>query len=171
MERPNPDEILARVNAEETHRGRLKVFFGAVAGVGKTYTMLESARLRKKEGVDVVVGYIETHKRAETEALLEGLEILPPRFIEYKNVRLREFDIDAALKRKPSLILVDELAHSNAPGSRHLKRLQDIEELLDAGIDVYTTLNVQHCESVNDIVYQVTGVIVRQRNRACGPSY
>ena len=162
MERPNPDEILARVKAEETHRGKLKIFFGAVAGVGKTYTMLESARLRKKEGVDVVVGYVETHKRAETEALLEGLEILPPKIIKYKNVELREFDIDAALKRNPRLILVDELAHSNAPGSRHLKRLQDIEELLDAGIDVYTTLNVQHCESANDIVAQVTGITVRE---------
>lgn len=162
MERPNPDEILAQVKAEEAHRGKLKIFFGAVAGVGKTYTMLEAARLRKKEGVDVVVGLVETHKRAETEALLEGLEVLPPKIINYKNVELREFDIDAALKRKPQLILVDELAHSNAPGSRYLKRLQDIEELLDAGIDVYTTLNVQHCESANDIVAQVTGVIVRE---------
>jgi two-component system sensor histidine kinase KdpD len=162
MERPNPDEILARVKTEDTHRGKLKIFFGAVAGVGKTYTMLEAARLRKKEGTDVVVGYVETHKRAETEALLEGLEVLPPKIIKYKNVELREFDIDAALKRKPRLILVDELAHSNAPGSRHVKRLQDIEELLDAGIDVYTTLNVQHCESANDIVAQVTGVTVRE---------
>jgi two-component system sensor histidine kinase KdpD len=162
MQRPNPDEILARVKAEETHRGRLKIFFGAVAGVGKTYAMLEAARLRKKEGVDVLVGFVETHKRAETEALLDGLEILPPKIIRYKNVELREFDIDAALKRKPRLILVDELAHSNAPGSRHVKRLQDIEELLDVGIDVYTTLNVQHCESANDIVAQVTGITVQE---------
>jgi two-component system sensor histidine kinase KdpD len=162
MERPDPDKILARVKAEETRRGKLKIFFGAVAGVGKTYTMLESARLRKKEGIDVIVGYVETHKRAETDALLEGLEILPPKIIKYKNVELREFDIDAALKRNPSLILVDELAHSNAPGSRHIKRLQDIEDLLDAGIDVYTTLNVQHCESANDIVAQVTGITVRE---------
>ncbi|MFZ0034466.1 MAG: sensor histidine kinase KdpD [Sedimentisphaerales bacterium] len=161
MERPDPDKILARVKAEETRRGKLKIFFGAVAGVGKTYTMLEAARLRKKEGVDVV-GYVETHKRADTNALLEGLEILPPKIIKYKNVELREFDIDAALKRNPRLILVDELAHSNAPGSRYLKRLQDIEELLDAGIDVYTTLNVQHCESANDIVAQVTGITVRE---------
>ena len=162
MERPNPDEILAQVKAEEAHRGKLKIFFGAVAGVGKTYTMLEAARLRKKEGIDVVVGYVETHRRAETEALLEGLEVLPPKIINYKNVELREFDVDAALKRNPQLILVDELAHSNAPGSRHVKRLQDIEELLEAGIDVYTTLNVQHCESANDIVSQVTGITVRE---------
>ena len=162
MDRPNPDEILAKVKAQDAHRGRLKIFFGAVAGVGKTYKMLESARRLKKEGVDIIVGYIETHKRPETEALLEGLEILPPKIIDYKNVKLREFNIDAALKRKPAVILVDELAHSNAPGSRHLKRLQDVDELLDAGIDVYTTLNVQHCESANDIVAQVTGVTVRE---------
>jgi two-component system sensor histidine kinase KdpD len=162
MERPDPDAILARAQAEDSHRGKLKIFFGAVAGVGKTYSMLEAARLRKKEGIDVVVGYVETHKRAETEALLEGLEIVPPKVIPYKNVELREFDIDAGLKRNPSLILVDELAHTNAPGSRHLKRWQDVEELLDQGIDVYTTLNVQHCESANDIVAQVTGIVVRE---------
>ena len=162
MERPNPDELLARVKAEDMHRGKLKIFFGAAAGVGKTYAMLESARLRKKEGIDVVVGYIETHKRPETEALLEGLEIIPPKIIPYKNVELREFDIDASLKRNPALILVDELAHTNAPGSRHPKRSQDIQELLDKGIDVYTTLNVQHCESANDVVAQITGVIVRE---------
>ncbi|MGD0336729.1 MAG: sensor histidine kinase KdpD [Candidatus Omnitrophota bacterium] len=162
MERPDPDAILAKVTAEESRRGKLKIFFGAVAGVGKTYTMLEAARACKKEGIDVVVGYVETHKRAETEALLEGLEILPPKIISYKNVQLREFDIDASLKRNPKLILVDELAHTNAPGSRHPKRWQDIQELLGQGIDVYTTLNVQHCESANDIVAQVTGVIVRE---------
>jgi len=162
MERPDPDIILAKVKAEESHRGKLKIFFGAVAGVGKTYTMLEAARARKKEGIDVVVGYVETHKRVETEALLEGLEILPSKMIPYKNVQLREFDIDAGLKRKPKLILVDELAHTNAPGSRHPKRWQDVQELLDQGIDVYTTLNVQHCESANDIVAQVTGVVVRE---------
>ncbi len=160
--RPNPDEILARVKAEDARRGKLKIFFGAVAGVGKTYSMLEAARHRKKEGIDVVVGYAETHKRAETEALLEGLEVLPPKIIPYKNVDLREFDVDAALKRNPGLILVDELAHTNAPGSRHTKRWQDIEELLDKGINVYTTLNVQHCESANDIVSQVTGITVHE---------
>ncbi len=162
MERPQPDAVLARVKAEESTRGKLKIFFGAAAGVGKTYSMLESARLRKNDGVDVVVGYIDTHQRAETEALLEGLEILPRRIVQYRNVELGEFDIDAALQRKPALILVDELAHTNAPGSRHPKRWQDVEELLDRGIDVYTTLNVQHCESANDVVAQITGVAVRE---------
>jgi len=162
MERPDPDTILAKVKSEESHRGKLKIFFGAVAGVGKTYSMLEAARLRKKEGIDVAVGYVETHKRVETEALLEGLEIIPPKIISYKNVQLREFDIDASLKRSPRLILVDELAHTNASGSRHPKRWQDVQELLEQGIDVYTTLNVQHCESANDIVAQVTGIVVRE---------
>ena len=161
-ERPNPDELLAKVKAEEAHRGKLKIFFGAAAGVGKTYTMLETARLAKKERIDVVVGYVETHKRVETEALLEGLEILPPKIIQYKNVELKEFDIDAALIRNPALILVDELAHTNVPGSRHPKRWQDVEELLDKGIDVYTTLNVQHCETATDVVAQITGVLVRE---------
>jgi two-component system sensor histidine kinase KdpD len=161
-ERPNPDQLLKRIQAEENRRGKLKIFFGAVAGVGKTYAMLEAARHRRKEGVDVIVGYVETHKRIETEALLESLEILPRKIISYKNVELPEFDIDAALKRNPSLILVDELAHTNAPSSRHLKRWQDVEELLNSGIDVYTTMNVQHCESVNDIIAQVTGVIVHE---------
>ena len=160
--RPDPDQLLKRAQAEEAKRGKLKIFFGAMAGVGKTYSMLESARHQKKDGVDVIVGYVETHKRAETDALLEGLEILPRKIISYKNVDLPEFDIDLALKRNPSLILVDELAHTNAPGSRHLKRWQDVEELLAAGIDVYTTLNVQHCESVNDVVTQVTGIVVRE---------
>lgn len=162
MDRPNPDELLAQIKSEDVSRGKLKIFFGAVAGVGKTYTMLEAARSRKKEGIDIAVGYAETHRRAETEALLEGLEILPPKLISYKGVTLREFDVDAALTRKPQIILVDEMAHSNAPGSRHLKRWQDIEELLDKGIDVYTTLNVQHCESANDVVAQITGVRVRE---------
>jgi len=162
MERPDPDVILAKVKAEESQRGKLKIFFGAVAGVGKTYSMLEAARACKKEGIDVVVGYVETHKRAETEALLEGLEILLSKSIVYKNVTLREFDIDGAIRRKPKLILVDELAHTNAPGSRHPKRWQDVQELLGQGIDVYTTLNVQHCESANDIVAQVTGIVVRE---------
>ncbi len=162
MERPNPDELLARIKAEDTQRGKLKIFFGAAAGVGKTYAMLEAARFRKKEGIDIVVGLVETHKRTETEALLDGLEILPPKITPYKNVDLHEFDIDAALKRQPALILVDELAHTNAPGSRHPKRWQDVEELLAAGIDVYTTLNVQHCESATDVVAQVTGIVVHE---------
>ncbi len=161
-ERPNPDQLLKQVQAQSSTRGKLKIFFGAVAGVGKTYTMLEQARARKREGINVVVGVVETHNRPETQALLEGLEVLPRRSILYKSIEIGEFDLEAALKRRPRLILVDELAHTNAPGSRHAKRWQDVEELLDAGIDVYTTLNVQHCESVNDIVAQITRIIVRE---------
>ncbi|MCI0548397.1 MAG: sensor histidine kinase KdpD [Candidatus Rokubacteria bacterium] len=162
--RPDPDVLLARVHQEEArqHRGKLKVFLGAAAGVGKTYAMLEATRAEKAGGVDVVVGWVETHGRAETEALLAGLEILPPAVFEYRGADLREFDLDAALARRPALILVDELAHTNAPGSRHAKRWQAVLELLDAGIDVYTTMNVQHLESVNDLVAQITGVIVRE---------
>ncbi|MGA2915415.1 MAG: sensor histidine kinase KdpD [Sedimentisphaerales bacterium] len=160
--RPDPDKLLKNIQAEDSKKGKLKIFFGAVAGVGKTYTMLEQARARKREGVDVAIGLVETHKRPETEALLEGLEIIPLKSITYRNIEVEEFDLEAALKRRPALILVDELAHSNAPGSRHAKRWQDVEELLDAGINVYTTLNVQHCESVNDIVAQITKVIVRE---------
>ncbi len=162
--RPNPDELLARVQADEDRRsrGRLKVFFGYAAGVGKTFAMLEAARREKSQGVEVVVGYVEPHGRAETEALLEGLEALPLRQVPYRGVVLREFDLDAALARKPQLLLVDELAHSNAEGLRHTKRWQDVEELLDAGIDVYTTLNVQHVESLNDVIAQITGVVVHE---------
>ena len=143
--RPDPDALLVRVKEEEARqrRGRLKVFFGAAAGVGKTYAMLEAARERRADGVDVVVGYVETHGRAETQALLEGLEILPARAAEYRGATLREFDLDGALARRPTLILVDELAHTNAPGSRHAKRWQDVLELLDGGISVYSTMNVQ----------------------------
>jgi two-component system, OmpR family, sensor histidine kinase KdpD len=159
---PDIQEILAKAKTEEPNRGKLKIFFGAMAGVGKTYSMLEAARVRKKEGDEVVCGYVETHKRAETDALLEGLEILPRKKIIYKGIELGEFDVDGALKRHPSLILVDELAHTNAPDCRNLKRWQDVEELLEAGIDVYTTLNVQHCESINDVVAQITGVTVRE---------
>jgi two-component system sensor histidine kinase KdpD len=164
VERPNPDELLARVRADEerAHRGRLKIFFGYAAGVGKTFAMLEAARRERAEGVDVVVGYVEPHGRPETEALLEGLETIPPRQVPYRGVMLREFDLDAALARKPKLILVDELAHTNAEGSRHAKRWQDVEELLEAGIDVYSTLNVQHIESLNDVIAQITGVVVRE---------
>jgi two-component system, OmpR family, sensor histidine kinase KdpD len=162
--RPDPDELLARVKEAESRqaRGKLKVFFGAAAGVGKTYAMLEAARQQRQHGVDVVVGWVETHGRAETEALLEGLEILPPRLVEYRGATLREFDLDAALARRPALILVDELAHTNAPGSRHAKRWQDVLELLSAGIDVYTAMNVQHVESLNDLVAKITGVVVRE---------
>ena len=162
--RPDPDALLARLREEEArqHRGRLKLFFGAAPGVGKTYTMLEAARARQAEGVDVVVGVVETHGRSETARLTEGLTILPRRVIDYKGSKLQEFDLDGALARKPALILVDELAHTNAPGDRHGKRWQDVLELLDAGIDVYTTLNVQHVESLNDVVAQITGVTVRE---------
>lgn len=162
--RPNPDDLLVKINAEEARqqRGRLKVFFGAAAGVGKTFAMLSAGRAKAAEGIDIVVGYAEPHARTETEALLLGLELLPTRNIDYRGTMLREFDLDAALARKPELIIVDELAHTNAPGSRHEKRWQDIDELLEAGINVFTTLNVQHLESLNDVVAQVTGVIVRE---------
>jgi two-component system sensor histidine kinase KdpD len=162
--RPDPDELLARVQEAETRqrRGRLKIFFGAAAGVGKTYAMLEAAREQRAQGTDVVVGWVETHGRVETEALLGDLEALPRRPIEYRSTTLREFDLDAALARRPTLMLVDELAHSNAPGSRHAKRWQDVLELLDAGINVYTAMNVQHVESLNDVVARITGVVVRE---------
>ena len=163
-ERPDPEALLARAKEEEARksRGRLKLFFGAAAGVGKTFAMLESARDLKADGVDVVVGVVESHGRAETESLLEGLEILPPRQVPYRGTTLKEFDLDAALARRPSVILVDELAHSNAEGSRHSKRWLDVLELVDAGINVYTALNVQHLESLNDLVAKITGVIVRE---------
>jgi two-component system sensor histidine kinase KdpD len=163
-QRPDPDEMLARIRADEAknRRGRLKVFLGAAAGVGKTYAMLEAAQSRRAEGVDVVAGYVEPHRRPETEALLDDLEVIPSRWVEYRGTRLREFDLDAALARRPALILVDELAHTNAPDSRHLKRWQDVEELLEAGINVYTTVNVQHLESLNDVVAQITGAVIRE---------
>lgn len=162
--RPDPDALLARLHLDGARqgRGRLKVFLGANAGVGKTYTMLEEARQRRGEGTDVVAGYVETHGRKETEALVEGLELLPRAQVEHRGIRLPEMDLDAALARRPGLVLVDELAHTNAPGSRHAKRWQDVEELRAAGIDVYTTLNVQHLESLNDLVARITGVRVRE---------
>jgi two-component system sensor histidine kinase KdpD len=164
IERPSPDDLLARVQAEEASEraGKLKVFFGYAAGVGKTYAMLEAARRALTDKVDVVIGYVEPHRRPETEALLNGLAVLPPLDVEYRGTKLREFDLDAALARKPRLILVDELAHTNAPGVRHVKRWQDVDELLQAGIDVWTTLNVQHIESLNDVIAQITGVVVRE---------
>jgi two-component system, OmpR family, sensor histidine kinase KdpD len=163
-ERPDPDVLLARAKEEEVRktRGRLKLFFGAAAGVGKTFAMLEAARELKADSVNVVVGCVETHGRAETEALLEGLEVLPPRPVSYHGTVLKEFDLDGALARRPAVILVDELAHSNAEGSRHAKRWQDVLELVDAGIDVYTALNVQHLESLNDLVAKITGIVVRE---------
>jgi two-component system, OmpR family, sensor histidine kinase KdpD len=160
--RPDPEQLLLRVAEEERRakRGRLTVFFGAAPGVGKTYAMLEAAR--EEAGRDLLVGVVETHGRLETAALLEGLPVLPRRLLAYRGVTLHEFDLDAALARRPGLVLVDELAHTNAEGSRHGKRWQDVEELLDAGIDVYTTLNVQHLESLKDVVAQITGVTVRE---------
>jgi len=157
--RPNPDELLARVNAEEakTKHGKLKIFLGYAAGVGKTYAMLQDAISRSHE-TDVVVGIVETHKRQETAALLQGLEIVPLEKVEYRGVTLSEMDIDAVLARHPQLALVDELAHTNAPGSRHPKRYQDVMELLESGIDVYSTLNIQHVESLRDTVVQITGI-------------
>lgn len=162
--RPDPDKILDRIKKEESREvhGKLKVFFGMCAGVGKTYSMLESARKAIHEDIDVTVGIVETHNRIETEELLEGLERLPLKDIEYRGSHFREFDIDTALARKPSLILIDELAHSNIPGSRHRKRYQDVLELLNNGIDVYTTLNVQHLESRSEIVNRITGTVVRE---------
>jgi two-component system sensor histidine kinase KdpD len=162
--RPDPDELLARIISEEQQlkHGHLKIFLGYAAGVGKTYAMLEAAHQRIAEGVDVVVGYVETHARAETEALLKGLEVFPRQHITYRDIQLPEMDIDAVLTRNPQLALVDELAHTNVPGSRHAKRYQDVEELLVSGIDVYTTLNVQHLESLNDVVAQITGTKVRE---------
>lgn len=166
-QRPNPDKILKQISEDEQDEnkryGKLKIFFGYAAGVGKTFAMLEAAHEAKKSGVDVVAGYIEPHTRAETLKLLDGLEMIPSLKVEYKGIDLREFDLDAALKRKPQLILVDELAHSNAEKCRHIKRYQDIQELLNSGINVYTTINVQHIESLNDIVASITGVIVRER--------
>jgi two-component system sensor histidine kinase KdpD len=163
-ERPDPDQLLAEIKAAaaRAQRGRLKIFFGASAGVGKTFAMLAAAQALRRAGTDIVVGLLETHGRAETAAMLEGLEQLPPLMLDVQGTPVKEFDLDAALKRRPTMILVDELAHTNAPGARHPKRWQDVDELLGAGIDVYTSLNVQHIESLNDIVGQITGIRVSE---------
>ncbi len=166
--RPDPEALLRKLKKEEEQalqkqRGRLKIFLGFAAGVGKTYAMLEAAREELARGRDVAAGYIEPHDRPDTRALAEGLEEIPPLMVEYKGILLREFDLDAALKRRPRLLLVDELAHTNAPGLRHEKRYQDVEELLQAGISVYTTVNIQHLESLNDQVGSITGIRVRER--------
>src|SRR5262245_16916499 len=161
--RPDPDALLRRLSADAARaRGRFKIFFGASPGVGKTYAMLEAARAKRAAGVDVAIGWVETHGRPDTATLAEGLEALPALSLEHRGAALREFDIDAALRRRPGLLLLDELAHTNAPGSRHAKRWQDVQELADAGIDVYTTLNVQHLESLNDVVGRITGIHVRE---------
>jgi two-component system sensor histidine kinase KdpD len=162
--RRDPDALLALAQAEEkdASSGKLKIFLGAAPGVGKTYSMLQEAMLKKAQGIDVVVGVAETHGREETGKVLAGLEFLPKKNIDYKGQVLQEFDLDAAIERKPGLILVDELAHTNAPTCRHTKRWQDVQELLDRGIDVYTTLNIQHLESLNDVIEQITGIKVRE---------
>jgi len=163
-ERPNPEALLKMVKTEEqkVNRGKLKLFLGYSAGVGKTYAMLTDARIAVKAGKKVVVGYVETHGRSETDILLNGLDIVPLRDVEHMGIKLREMDIDVLIAQRPSVAIVDELAHTNAPGSRHLKRYQDVIELLDNGIDVYTTMNIQHLESLNDTVQQITGIKVRE---------
>src|ERR1700761_118038 len=158
--RPDPDALLAQ--AKRQGGGRLKVYLGMAPGVGKTFEMLTVGKRRLGEGVDVLVGVVETHGRKETEALTEGLTVLPRKPTDYRGRQLMEFDLDAALARRPKLLLVDEYAHTNAPGSRHPKRWQDVEELLNAGIDVHTTLNIQHLESLVDVVWKITGVRVRE---------
>src|ERR1700704_709480 len=161
-QRPSPEALLEAARREERRSGRLKIFVGAAPGVGKTYEMLQQARARKQDGYDIVVGVVETHGRKETQALLDGLEIIPRKRLDYKSQSLEEMDLDAIVVRHPQIVLVDELAHTNAPGSRHPKRYLDIEELLHRGIDVYTTVNIQHIESLNDVVAQITHVRVRE---------
>ena len=162
--RPDPDELLATLYNEEekSKRGKLKIFFGMCAGVGKTYTMLETAHAERMKSVDIIIGYVETHNRKETAELTEGLEIIPRKNYQYKTTSVQEMDLDAIIVRHPFCVVVDELAHTNAPGSRHIKRYQDVLELLDHGINVYTTLNVQHLESRSETVAQITGIIVRE---------
>ena len=161
-QRPSPDALLEAARREDDRAGRLKIFVGAAPGVGKTYEMLQSAHARRKAGIDVVVGVVETHGRAETEALLAGLEVIPRRRFDHKGQGLEEMDLDALIARRPQIALVDELAHTNAPGSRHPKRYLDVAELLSHGIDVYTAVNIQHIESLNDVVAQITHVRVRE---------
>src|SRR6185295_7746871 len=161
-QRPSPDALLEAARRESDNAGRLKIFVGAAPGVGKTYEMLQSAHARRKAGVDVVVGVVETHGRAETEALLRGLEVIPRKKLEYRDQILEEMDLDALIARRPKIALVDELAHTNAPGSRHPKRYLDVEELLSHGIDVYTAVNIQHIESLNDVVAQITHMRMRE---------
>lgn len=162
--RPNPDELLKAITLEENknRKGHLKIFLGMAAGVGKTYAMLEAGQKQQREGVDVLIGIISTHGRQETAQLMEGLKVLPLKSFQYKDTHFEEFDIDEVLRIKPALVLVDELAHSNVPGSRHPKRWQDVIEILDNGIDVYTTINVQHIESLKDIVESITGIVIRE---------
>jgi two-component system, OmpR family, sensor histidine kinase KdpD len=162
--RPDPDELLASLKLveEKSKRGKLKIFFGMCAGVGKTYTMLQTAQAEKAKGCDIIIGYVETHNRKETAELVEGFELIPRKVTQYKSTSVTEMDLDAIVSRKPYLVVVDELAHTNAPGSRHAKRYQDVQEILDNGINVYTTVNVQHLESRSDTVAQITGIIIRE---------
>lgn len=162
--RPNPDELLASLKNEEekSKRGKLKIFFGMCAGVGKTYTMLKAAQIEKQKGIDIIIGYVETHNRKETAELAESFELIPRKTYQYRSTTVEEMDLDAIILRKPEVILVDELAHTNTPGSRHLKRYQDVQEILDNGIHVYTTVNVQHIESRSETVAQITGIVVRE---------
>ena len=161
-QRPSPEALLEAARREEGRVGKLRIFVGAAPGVGKTYEMLQQAHARKKDGYDVVIGVVETHGRRETEALVAGLEVVPRRHIDYKGQWLEEMDLDAIIARRPQLVLVDELAHTNAEGSRHPKRYLDVEELMSHGVDVYTTINIQHIESLNDVVAQITHVRVRE---------
>jgi len=162
--RPDPDVLLAQIKAAEAkERGELRIYLGAAPGVGKTYTMLEEAHRARERGRDIVVGFIETHNRPNTAKLVEGLEIVPPLQIPYKGVILREMDTEAVIRRRPKIVLVDELAHTNVPGSKHEKRYQDVMDLLNAGIKVIATVNIQHIESLNDTVKAITGVTVAER--------
>ena len=160
--RPSPEALLAAARREERRVGKLRIFVGAAPGVGKTYEMLHQAHARKKDGYDVIVGIVETHGRKETDALLQGLEVIPRRRVSYKGQMFDEMDLDAIIGRRPQIVLVDELAHTNVEGSRHPKRYLDVEELMSHGIDVYTTVNIQHIESLNDVVAQITHVRVRE---------
>src|SRR3981189_3468104 len=161
-QRPSPEALLEAARREEGRVGKLRIFVGAAPGVGKTYEMLQNARARQKDGYDIVIGVVETHGRKETEALLEGLEVIRRQRIEYKGQWLEEMDLDGIISRRPQIVLVDELAHTNTPGSRHPKRYLDVEELLTHGINVYTTVNIQHIESLNDVVAQITHIRVRE---------
>ena len=162
--RPDPDELLASIiqDEEKSKRGKLKIFFGMCAGVGKTYTMLQAAKVEKAKGCDIIIGLVETHNRKETASLVEGFELIQRKKYQYKSTQVQEMDLDAIIARKPQIVLVDELAHTNAPGSRHNKRYQDVLEILENGINVYTTVNVQHLESRSETVAQITGIIVRE---------
>jgi two-component system, OmpR family, sensor histidine kinase KdpD len=160
IDRPTGEQVLARLQTEQ--QARLRIYIGAAPGVGKTYSMIEDAHALRREGVDIVIGFVESHGRAETEAMIADLEVIPRRKVEYRGVILEEMDLDAILSRKPALCVVDELAHTNAPGSRHEKRYQDVLELLDAGIGVMTAFNIQHLETLNDAVSRVTGIRVRE---------